>query len=177
MIPAGKWGLRESLPWPSPPALSQRVSASEVGGFPTAADSSVPGLLQGARGSSHGPVLREGCQGLALCTLCLRKGRAIRRAWIWVRDWDAGMPQPWAPSQLRSLRACIAPKCSVQPATLYQGSVRGPGCSSHCSSVPTVPWVTFVSPLWVFALIPLSITNKHSGSGVRLRIDTASLCC
>lgn len=87
------------------------------------------------------------------------------------------MLQPCAPSVLPSLRACIAPKCSVQPAALYQGSVRGPGCSSHCSSVPTVLWVTFVSPLWGFALIPLSITNKHSGSGVRLRVDTASLCC
>ena len=87
------------------------------------------------------------------------------------------MLQPCAPSVLPSLRACIAPKCSVQPAALYQGSVRGPGCSSHCSSVPTVLWLTFVSPLWGFALIPLSITNKHSGSGVRLRVDTASLCC
>ena len=77
------------------------------------------------------------------------------------------MLQPWAPSQLPSPRARIAPKCSVQPAALYQGS-------SHRSSIPTMPWVTFVSPLWVFALIPLSITNKHSGSGVRLCVDTAS---
>lgn len=66
-------------------------------------------------------------------------------------------------------RARIAPKRGVQPAALYQGS-------SHRSSVPAVPWVTFVSPLWAFALIPLSITNKHSGSGVRLCVDTASLC-
>lgn len=129
---------------PSPPALSERVSASERGGFPTAADRSVPGLRQGARGS-RGPCSRGRMSGPAFVH-SLREGMAIRRAWIWVRDWDAGMPQPWAPSQLPSPRARVAPKCRVQPAALYQGSARA-GLQQSSQQRPPMPWVTFVSPL------------------------------
>ena len=62
------WGV------PSPPALRERVSASEVGGFPTAADHSVPGLRQGARGP-RGPCSRGRMSGPAFVRSLFKGGK------------------------------------------------------------------------------------------------------
>lgn len=45
---------------------------------------------------------------------------------------------------------------------LYQGSVRGPAAAVTAAASHRA--VGNLVSLWVFALIPLSITNKHSGS-------------
>lgn len=155
---------------------SQREGFCLRGGrLPTAADRSVPGVRQGARGS-RGPCSQGRMSGPAFVRSLFKGGKGHQES----LDLGPRLGR-WNATAVGSQSASIParphrPQVQCAAPALYQGSVRGPGCSSHRSSVPTVPWVTFVSPLWVFALIPLSITNKHSGSGVRLRVDTASLC-